>query len=49
MDIFNLTTGMQFMLGSQSDLTVAAGLPLKTSGGDRQYDAEILVQFNRRF
>jgi hypothetical protein len=48
MDILNLTTGVQFMLGSLSDLTLAAAVPLKGQG-NRQYDAEILVQFNRRF
>ena len=47
-DILNLTAGLNFQICGASTLTVAAAAPLKT-GIDREYDAEIIVQFNRRF
>jgi hypothetical protein len=47
-DVLNLTSGLQFELGRMSSLTVAGVAPLRT-GEDREYDAEFVVQFNRRF
>ena len=48
MDILNLTAGLHCQIGTQSTLTVAAVAPLK-SEPDRQFDAEFVVEFNRRF
>ncbi|HEY2826254.1 MAG TPA: hypothetical protein VGJ04_01530 [Pirellulales bacterium] len=45
----NLTAGFFFQLGSSSGLTVAGVAPLRTSRADKQFDAEVLVQFNRWF
>jgi hypothetical protein len=45
----NMTAGMFFKLGSSAGLTVAAVAPLRTSPSDKQFDAEVLVQFNRWF
>ena len=47
-DIINLTGGLHFQMGRLSTLTVAGVAPLRT-GEDREYDAEFVVQFNRRF
>ena len=47
-DVLDLTAGLQFELGACSSLTVAGVAPLK-SGLNRDYDAEFVVQFNRRF
>jgi hypothetical protein len=47
-DVLDLTAGLQFELGRCSSLTVAGVAPLK-SGLNRDYDAEFVVQFNRRF
>jgi hypothetical protein len=47
-DVLDLTAGLQFELGRCSSLTVAGVAPLKT-GLDRDYAAEFVVQFNRRF
>jgi hypothetical protein len=38
-----------FKLGSSAGLTVAGVAPLRTSPSDKQFDAEVLVQFNRWF
>lgn len=45
----NLTGGLFFKLGSSAGLTVAGVAPLRTSPSDKQFDAEVLVQFNRWF
>jgi hypothetical protein len=45
----NLTAGCFFKLGSSAGLTVAGVAPLRTSPADKQFDAEVLVQFNRWF
>lgn len=45
----NMTGGLFFKLGSSAGLTVAAVAPLRTSPSDKQFDAEVLVQFNRWF
>jgi|GEM_PF-1048363 len=47
-DILNLTGGLHFQMGTNSTLTVAAVAPLRTRS-DREFDAEFLVQWNRRF
>jgi len=47
-DVLNLTGGLHFQMGTNSTLTVAAVAPLR-SGSDREFDAEFLVQLNRRF
>ncbi len=47
-DVLNLTGGLHFAVGSRSTLTVAGVVPLR-SNGDRDYDTEFAVQFNRRF
>lgn len=47
-DFLNLTGGVHFELGALSRLTVAGVVPLR-SAGDRDYDAELALQFNRRF
>jgi hypothetical protein len=47
-NVLDLTAGLQFELGACSSLTVAGVAPLKT-GLNRDYDAEFVVQFNRRF
>ncbi len=47
-DMVNLTGGLHCQLGTLSTLTVAGVVPLRT-GGDRDYDTEFAVQFNRRF
>ncbi len=48
-DILNLTAGFFFKLGPSAGLTVAGVAPLRTRGGDKEFDAEVLVQFNRWF
>ena len=47
-DILNLTGGLHFRIGQLSTLTVAAVVPLKT-GVDREFDSEVVVQFDRHF
>lgn len=48
-DVLNLTLGSHFMIG-QSTLTGGAAIPLRRSNyGDRQFDYEAVVQFERRF
>jgi hypothetical protein len=48
-DVLNLTAGLQFALGSYSWLSVAGVAPLRTEPADKLFDAEVIVQFNRRF
>jgi len=48
-DILNLTAGFFFKLGPSAGLTVAGVAPLRTQVGDKEFDAEVLVQFNRWF
>lgn len=48
LDTVNLTGGLIFELGRQSNLTVAAVAPMRDGDG-RLFDSEIVVQFNRRF
>ena len=48
-DILNLTAGFFFKLGPSAGLTVAGVAPLRTKGADKEFDAEVLVQFNRWF
>ncbi|MGQ9573924.1 MAG: SPOR domain-containing protein [Thermoguttaceae bacterium] len=47
-DALAATAGLHFLIGQQSTLTVAAAAPLRP-GEDALFDAELLVQFNRRF
>ena len=47
-DALDLTGGVHIMLGTQSVLTIAGALPMKTQD-NRMFDAEAMVQFNRRF
>jgi hypothetical protein len=47
-DILNLTAGLHLQMGPLSTLTVAAVAPLKT-GLNREFDCEVLAQYNRRF
>jgi hypothetical protein len=47
-DVINVTAGMHFELAHCSTLRVATALPLRT-GDNRWFDAEVLVQFARRF
>lgn len=57
-DILDLTAGFRFQMGPLSTLTVAGVAPLRTGrdrnfgavpATDRNFDAEFVVQFNRRF
>lgn len=48
-DFLNLTSGLQFQIGPLSNLRVGCAVPLHESGENRQFDAEIQVQFNRYF
>jgi hypothetical protein len=47
-DILNITGGVNLQLGDLSNLTIAGVLPL-TTGLNREFDSEFVVQFNRRF
>ncbi|HEV3136634.1 MAG TPA: hypothetical protein VGZ26_02000 [Pirellulales bacterium] len=49
LDITNVTTGTAFRLGPLSFLTFAAVFPLKIQQSDRQFDSEVIAQFNRLF
>ena len=49
LDILNLTAGLYFQIGPLSSLVVAGVAPLRTSEADKEFDAEVLVEFNRRF
>jgi hypothetical protein len=48
LDVLNGTVGMQFLMFDASSLRVGGVFPI---GGDdrRLFDAEVQVQFNRRF
>jgi hypothetical protein len=56
-DFLDLTAGVHLKMGTSSDLTVAASVPLNGTDitgpvidkQNREFDAEIIVQFNRRF
>jgi hypothetical protein len=48
-DCLNLTAGLHFQMGPCSMLTVGGVVPLLTSGRDREFDSEVVVQFDRRF
>ncbi|NQU23843.1 MAG: hypothetical protein HQ567_21385 [Candidatus Nealsonbacteria bacterium] len=48
MNLLNLTAGLHCQIGPHSTLTVAAVAPLKDEA-DRQFDSELVVEFNRRF
>jgi hypothetical protein len=45
----NITGGFFFKLGESAGLTVAGVAPLRTLPSDKEFDAEVLVQFNRWF
>jgi hypothetical protein len=47
-DILNVTGGLHFQIGPLSNLRVSCVAPLRT-GGNRQFDAEVVVSFNRNF
>jgi len=47
-DILDLTAGIHFQIGSCSTFRVAAVVPL-TTGENREFDCEVLAQFNRWF
>jgi hypothetical protein len=47
-DILNITGGLHFQIGELANLRVSCVAPLRT-GGDRQFDAEVVVSFNRNF
>ena len=49
LDVLNLTGGLHFQLGPCSALTVAAVVPLRTDATDKEFDSEIVAQFDRRF
>jgi hypothetical protein len=48
-DCLDLTGGVHFQMGRCSMLTVGAVVPLLTSTRDKEFDSELLVQFDRRF
>jgi hypothetical protein len=48
-DILNITGGLFFKIGSSAGLTVGGVAPLRTRPSDKEFDAEVLVQFNRWF
>ena len=47
-DVLDLTAGLHMQIGAMSTLTIAESVPL-TQGGNRCYDNEFVVQFDRRF
>ena len=47
-DCLDLTAGLHVQLGALSCLTIAEAVPLR-EGGDRTFDNEFIVQFDRRF
>ncbi len=49
MDALDMTAGVNLQLGACSSLTLADAFPLRTRGGDKLFDGELIVQFNRRF
>ena len=48
-DTLDLTGGLAFQLGPMSNLTLAACAPLLTSQRDKEFDSELIVQFDRFF
>ncbi|WP_145054948.1 hypothetical protein [Lignipirellula cremea] len=46
-DVLNLTAALHFQLGACSNLRVGAVMPLRQE--DRNFDTELMVQFNRYF
>ncbi len=48
-DVLNITGGLFFKIGPTAGLTVGAVAPLRTRPSDKEFDAEVLVQFNRWF
>jgi len=48
MDLVDLTAGVHILLGEKAVLTVAGAAPLRTQE-NRVFDAEAMVQFNRRY
>jgi hypothetical protein len=48
-DILNITGGLFFKIGPTAGLTVGGVAPLRTRPSDKEFDAEVLVQFNRWF
>jgi len=48
-DCLNLTAGLHFQMGPCSMLTVGGVVPLMSSPRDREFDSEVVVQFDRRF
>ncbi len=48
-DQFDLTAGLHIEMERGTDLAVGVSAPLKTAGGDRSYDAEVIVQLNQRY
>jgi hypothetical protein len=49
LDITNVTAGTTFRLGPLSFLTFAGVFPLRIQQSDRQFDSEVIAQFNRLF
>ncbi len=47
-DILNITAGLHFQFGELTSMTFAGVAPL-TNNLNREFDSELLVQFNRRF
>ncbi len=48
-DTLDLTGGLAFQLGPMSNLTLAACAPPLTSQRDKEFDSELIVQFDRFF
>ena len=48
-DILDMTGGLAFQLGPMSNLTLAACAPLLTSQRDKEFDSELIVEFDRHF
>ncbi len=49
LDELDLTTGAHFEFGPKSMLTVAGVVPLRADYRDRNFDSEIVMEFDRRF
>jgi hypothetical protein len=49
LSIPNVTVGTHFWIGPNSVFTVAAAFPLADREYNRQFDAEVIAQFNRFF
>ena len=48
-DILDMTAGLSFQLGPMSNLTVAGCVPLLTNLRDKDFDSEVIVEFDRHF